>query len=398
MPYPRHPVTNTHLHLPPNFSAFTTVEEAVAAAVDEGVRVLGASNFLDQRVYRRFADACDSAGIAALFGIEVITLLEGPHPAGTRVNDPSNPGRMYLCGKGIALDAEHDSLRRDLSARVRAADEDRMRALVARVAAVLRDRGAPPIPDYDGIATGVAARAGVPVDWVVLQERHVARSIQAAIWEAVPAADRSPVLERLYGAQPHAVADPVAAQAEIRSRLLKAGAPAFVPESPVPFSLGYRLVLAADGIPCYPVLADGVDPVCEFEAPAAQLAERLLGMGIHAAEFIPPRNRPETVDAYVAALRGAGIIVLAGTEHNTPDRTPLAPSCLDGVALSPAAREAFWEGTCVVVAHRHRRSLGLAGFVGPTGEPDPAYPDAGSRIRHYAALGAALLEPVEAIR
>ena len=34
---------NTHLHVPPNFSAFTTVEDAVETAANEGVKVIGLS-------------------------------------------------------------------------------------------------------------------------------------------------------------------------------------------------------------------------------------------------------------------------------------------------------------------------------------------------------------------
>lgn len=398
MPQTSPPVANTHLHLPPNFSAFATVEEAVAAGVAEGVRVLGASNFLDQRVYERFAARCEASAVVPLFGIEMITVLDNLRIAGTRVNDPSNPGRMYLCGKGILPDADPGGLRADLSARVRAADEIRMRSLVDAVVVVLRERDAPAVPAYDVIAADVADVAGVPIDWVVLQERHVAQAIQRAIWEATPAADRAATLERLYRAEPRSVDDPVAVQAEIRARLLKAGGPAFVAESPVPFDLGYRLILAAGGIPCYPILADGSDPMCEFEASPDQLAERILGMGIHAAELIPPRNAPHVVDTYVQTLRAAGIIVLAGTEHNTPDRIPLEPRCRGGQQLSPAARDAFWEATCVVIAHQHRRTLGLTGFVGSDGAPDPAHPDGESRIRHYAGLGARHMAATEIMR
>ena len=79
-----------------------------------------------------------------------------------------------------------------------------------------------------------------------------------------------------------------------------------------------------DGIPTYPTLADGVDPVCPFEASPEGLAAELLARGIHAAELIPVRNTSACVDAYVTAFADAGIIVMAGTEHNTADRIPLA--------------------------------------------------------------------------
>ena len=51
----RPPVVNTHVHVPPNFSAFTSVADAVGAAAAQGVRAMGISNFFDQQVYRLFA-------------------------------------------------------------------------------------------------------------------------------------------------------------------------------------------------------------------------------------------------------------------------------------------------------------------------------------------------------
>ena len=102
VPTPNPPVVNTHVHFPPNFSAFATVEDAVGAATAEGVKALGISNFFDQQVYRRFAEAVAGTGILPLYGLEFITAIDDLAEAGIRVNDPANPGRMYLCGKGIA--------------------------------------------------------------------------------------------------------------------------------------------------------------------------------------------------------------------------------------------------------------------------------------------------------
>jgi len=98
------------------------------------------------------------------------------------------------------------------------------------------------------------------------------------------------------------------------------------------------------------------------------------------------------VDEYVAAFRSAGIIVTAGTEHNTPDLLPLQPRCVDGSLPSEAAREIFWEGTCVIAAHQHLRSQGRPGYVDRNGVPNADFPDAEARIRWFAALGADLIE------
>jgi hypothetical protein len=226
----------------------------------------------------------------------------------------------------------------------------------------------------------------------VLQERHVAEAFQAALFAASGPEHRAAILERAFdGAPKSAPGDAVAVQGEIRSRLMKAGGAAFVPESPVAFEEAYRFILGLGAMPCYPTLADGADPICEFETPAAALAERILGRGIFAAELIPIRNRPAVVDEYVAAYRDAGLLVLAGTEHNTRSRIPLEPLCLGGARPSPASRAVFWEATCVVAAHQHLRAGGEPGYVDDDGRLAPGFPDAGSRIRHFAEVGEHLI-------
>ena len=388
----RRPVVNTHVHLAPNFSAFETVKDVVRTAVAEGVGVIGASNFHDLRIYSRFAELSRAAGIMPLFGIEYISMDAELQAAGTRINDPDNPGRVYLCGKGVNPFATPAGTALGLLAQARKTDEDRLRLMVSRLRERFAGAGLPTVITDTTIVEEVAARAGVARDWVVLQERHVARAFQEAVFLATTPDTRASLLARAFGV-PSAVAveDPVSVQGEIRSRLMKAGRPAFVAESPVSFSTACRLVLEMDGIPCYPTLADGADPICPWEAPADVLAARVLARGIHAAELIPNRNQPAVVDEYVAAFRSAGIIVTAGTEHNSAERIPLEPRCADGSLPSEMARGVFWEGACVVAAHQHLRSQGRPGFVDSNGAPNVDFPGADERIGWFADLGAKLI-------
>ncbi len=386
------PALNTHVHLPPNFSAFDTVEDAVETAAAEGIGVLGASNFHDHRIYGRFAEAAAAAGIVPLFGLEFISVIDSLRDTAVKVNDPGNPGRIYLCGKGVDPFAAPTATAARLMAQARAADTDRMRAMVPRLRACFAEAGLETALTAENIVEEVAERAGVPREWVVLQERHVAMAFQEALFLTTAPERRHALLARVFGRPVGAsVDDPIAIQGEIRSRLMKAGRPAFVPESPVSFDDAYRLILEMEGIPCYPTLADGAAPVCPWEEPPDALAQRVLGRNIHAAELIPNRNQPSVVDAYVAAFRDAGLIVMAGTEHNTRARIPLEPRCVDGSLPSPAARAAFWEATCVVAAHQHLRAAGRPGYVDGQGRLDPRFPDGETRIRWFAELGAELI-------
>lgn len=386
------PLANTHVHVPPNFSAFDDVEDAVRAATAEGVRVMGVSNFHDHRIYGRFADAAREAGIVPLFGVELISVDDVLLAAGTKVNDPGNPGRVYLCGKGASPFRPRSATAEALMNRARAADSDRMRRMVPLLRDRFADAGLRTGLTDESIAEDVAVRAGVPREWVVLQERHVAQAFQEALFVGVEPRQRAAVLEAAFG-EPSAVAveDAVAVQGEIRARLMKSGRHAFVPESPVPFADAYRLVLELDAIPCYPTLADGATPTCPWETPPEALAERVLARGIHAAELIPIRNQPAVVEAYVTAFRAAGLIVTAGTEHNTSQRISMEPLCADGSRPSEAVRDIFWEGTCVVAAHQWLRAEGRPGFTDAAGRPSEGYADAETRIRSFAELGAELI-------
>src|SRR5674476_1497998 len=95
-----------------------------------------------------------------------------------------------------------------------------------------------------------------------IRDSHIARAVEEAI-TALPVEERAAVLEKAYGSPAKAsLDDAVGMQGEVRSRLLKAGTPGFAPEVPLFFEAANAYVLAMGGIPCYPTLADGVDPVC----------------------------------------------------------------------------------------------------------------------------------------
>lgn len=387
-----HPIVNTHVHLPPNFSAFETPEAAIEAARVEGVRVIGVSNFHDLRVYGRFADAARDAGMLPLFSIELIAVVDDLRDAGVRVNDPANPGRMYVCGKGVDPFATPSAEVSRIGRTARTADEARAREMANRLRRHFADAGVPTSLDDAAIIGQVAERARVPAAWVVLQERHLAMAFQEALFRHVAPNRRAEVLARVYNGQAAAATDdPGAVQDEIRSRLMKVGGPAFIEEAQLSLQDALQLVLGWGGIPTYPTLADGASPICAFEHPADELVARLKGLGVHMAELIPSRNNPEVVDTYVRAFRRAGIAVMAGTEHNTFDPIPFDPACRGGRSLSAEARDAFWEGTCVVAAHQERRRQGLSGFVDQLGIPAPGFPDADARIWWFAELGAGLI-------
>ena len=312
---------------------------------------------------------------------------------GVKVNDPGNPGKIYLCGKGINRFDPFTPAAAAIMGGVRSRDGERMAEVVRRCVAALRERGCPLDLTPETIVDELVERVGCPRETVVLQERHVARALQEALFAAIPAAERLARLPALLGG-PCKLAGPddaVGTQNEVRNHLMKAGKPGFVPESYLSVAEARTLALELGGIPCYPVLADGANPLGQFEATPAALVENVKGLGFWATELVPNRNAPALLTDYVKTLRASGLVVTAGTEHNTLDLLPIMPSA-KGAPIPAELLPIFWEGACVVAAHQYLVARGEPGYVTADGALSPAHRDADARIAAFAALGAAVIE------
>lgn len=385
---------NLHVHLPPNFSAFTSVEEPVRLAAEEGISCLGATNYYDFAVYGRFAAEARRLNVFPFFGVEVIAMDAPLRGAGVKVNDPGNPGRIYICGKGLtrfSASTMPEAARAAMGG-IRARDAERMRRMISLMNAAF-ERGGVQMDLAEGmIVEMVVARSGAPRETVTLQERHVALAFQEAFFSRVGEAERAARLASVLGAPAKAANDAVKVQNDIRSHLMKAGRPACVEEAYPALDEAYRLVLDLGGIPCYPTLADGASPICAFEETPEKLISNLKALNIPCAEFIPARNDPAVLERYVLAMREAGLFVTAGTEHNSLDPLPMEPAASGGRAISERVKGIFSEGARVVAAHQFLAAHGRRGFVDASGAPDGSYANAEERIAAFAATGSVVIE------
>ena len=378
---------NSHIHLPPNFSAFETVEQAVELAADQGVEVLGCGNYYDYSVYQRFTETARDQGVFPLFGTEIIALETDLQEQGIRINDPGNPGRHYICGKGISRFEELSPRADELLNGIRSNDTLRMREMAGKMAGVFSDHGVDAGLDEQAVIARVVKRHGCSADMVTLQERHLAQAFQEVFFEKVPADQRAQKLRDLFGEIPQsASSDAVGIQNEIRSHLMKAGKICFVSETFVNLAQAKELIVELGGIPCYPVLADGSKNRCEYETPLEQFIETLKANNYSMVELITIRNSAEVLAEYVSAIRQAGIAVVAGTEHNTLDLLPMKPACVGGEAVPPEIDTIFREGICVLVAHAFLKAHGEDGFV------DGENGDANERIKRFSRIGAVVLK------
>ena len=328
---------NAHIHTPYSFSAFSSVGEALEHAAEEDVKVVGLNDFYSTDGYGEWKEGCAARGLYPLFGIEFISLNAEDQAAGLRVNDPNNPGRTYISGKGLAYPVipKGEPLRK-LEA-VRAESNRQVEQMCAKLNEWLKAEGKPVQLDFNEIREKLTKGS--------IRERHLAKALRLAM---EPDAENPAKLEN-----------------ELRSKLLKAGGPAFVPESPeafLPMKTVQEIIEAAGGIPTYPFLADDAKGnFTDFEGDLMKAADTLKKRGFRSVEFITTRNTTAVLEQYAGYLEDEGFIVSFGSEHNTPAMEPVKLHTRDAAELSDKLKAINWRGACAIAAHQAGKDSIAAG-------------------------------------
>lgn len=328
---------NAHLHTPYSFSAFSSIGEALDKAAEEGVKVVGINDFYSTDGYGEWKEGCARRGLFPLFGIEFIALNAEDQAAGLRVNDPNNPGRTYISGKGLACPPilSGEPLRQ-LEA-VRAESNAQVERMCAKLNEWLKAEGYSIVLDFKEIREKLTMGS--------IRERHLAKALRLALCPEVE--------------------NPAQVENDLRSKLLKAGGPAFVPEDPkafLPTETVQRIIEAAGGIPTYPFLADDAKGhFTDFEGDLQRAADTLRKRGFRSVEFITTRNTTAVLEQYAGYLEDEGFIVTFGSEHNTPAMEPIRLRTRDAAELSPKLKAINWRGACAVAAHQAGKDSIAAG-------------------------------------
>ena len=246
------PQCNGHIHTPYSFSAFRTIEQAFQMAQKEGIKVLGINDFYTTDGYAEFADLAVRYRIFPLFNIEFMALLKEEQKSGIRVNDPVNPGRTYLSGKGLRFPAQMSDESRQKLEKLQSESNRQTREMIDKLNTFLSDLSCGVHFDAEEMRRKLAKN--------LLRERHIASAFRMAVMEKYPSEVEAGDFYRIVfqGKElKSTLNNSVSLENEIRNNLLKAGGPAFVPEDENAFlSLDEvsTLIVDAGGIPCYPVL------------------------------------------------------------------------------------------------------------------------------------------------
>ncbi|MBR5925716.1 MAG: PHP domain-containing protein [Bacteroidales bacterium] len=319
---------NAHLHTPYSFSAFSSVGQALDMAAAEGVKVVGINDFYSTDGYKEWKDGCSERDLIPLFGIEFIALNAEDQAAGLRVNDPNNPGRTYISGKGLKYPVTLSGEPARQLAAVRAESNAQVERMCEKLNAWLKAEGKDIVLDFNEIRTTLTKG--------MVRERHLAKALRLVLY---PDAE-----------------DPAKLENELRSKLLKAGGPAFVPEDPkafLPMETVQHIIEAAGGIPTYPFLADDAKGnFTDFEGDLQKAADTLKKRGFRSVEFITTRNTTAVLESYAGYLEDEGFIVTFGSEHNTPAMEPIKLRTRDAAGLSEKLRAINYRGACAILEHQ----------------------------------------------
>ena len=366
------PNVNGHIHTPYSFSAFEKLTDALDKAVDEDVNIVGINDFTTMDGFVEWNRESLKRHLYPLFNIEFISLQKDDQEKGIRVNDPSNPGRTYLCGKGLCCPPKLSKTYTTQIATVQAESNAQVEEMSRRVNELL-----------------LAFDAGFSINFNSIKElftkghvreRHLAKALRMSTYIHFKnkQEDIYSFLKTIFNGKSlySDIFNFAGVENEIRSNLLKAGGAAFVPEEPkafLPMDDVCQIILAAGGIPTYPFLGDDTNGnYTDFENDIEKAATVLKQRGIFSTEFITTRNSIEALERQADYLYNNGFIVLFGTEHNTPTMEPVKLSARENRPLTEHLKQINYDGACVIAAHQARVRAGKSGYVDANGLADIA--------------------------
>jgi len=359
---------NNHIHTPWSFSSFKSIDELIQQAKMEKISVLGINDFNTVEGYSEFAEKCITNNIFPLFNIEMIGLSRMDMKKGLKVNDPGNPGRTYISGKGLAYPSVMSGDSTGRLKDIRLKSNHHVKLMTGKANLLLGEIDKSLAIDFDDMLSNYTLG--------MVRERHLAAMIRRTIEEKYPFGnDRNRVFTLLLGDGYNDINEKDSAALEnlVRSQLLKAGGRAFLEEDPDIFIDPAEIrdiIIDAGGIPTYPFLADFKNgEYTNFESERDECAVKLIERGFYSVEFIPARNDFQRFKEYAEFLYEHGFIVSFGTEHNAPGIPPLEVSAGGGVKLDKSLLKMNLEAAAILAAHQYMTWRDGEGYLSDTGTP-----------------------------
>jgi len=350
---------NLHIHTNESFSVFENPTEAVWHAYNQDVEYFGINDHYTISGHHEFNKACKIAGLKACFSIEAIGLDRASFTENRRYNDPENPGRIYLIGKGVTRDLIPGSKSWMIMHNMRDAIQNRNRKIVDKISAYAQKKGYHLELSYKDVKT-LTPRGNAT-------ERHVVQTFCEKLNKLIPENEKKlKILNDLLGVKvsEKMLYDQAALQTLVRSKLIKIGMPCYVEEDQSAFTSIENLVniyLEYGAVPTYPFMGF---PVTEEEQNLEMLVEKVSGLGMYAFDLID-RVEIDRAREIIEVASHYGFPVFIGTEHNTKKMQPLVGK----VGRYPEFYEYFRKSAQFVVGHQLLSVLCDFGYVDDGGKP-----------------------------
>jgi hypothetical protein len=351
---------NLHVHTNESYSFFSSPTEAVWYAYREGLEYFGINDHYTIAGHDEFRAACEIASIKPTFSVEAIAIDEESQRLGRRYNDPDNPGRCYLVGKGVTKDLIPGSRGFRTLETMRRSIRDRNRRIVEKLNDYCTERGVTVGLQYREVER-LTPRGNTT-------ERHVVQAFCEKMQRLYPDVDE--LAARYSGLlgdsmEESLLSNPVKLQARVRERLVKSGMPCFVEEDKNAFTSIEDLVdlyLEYGSIPIYPLMGN---PITEEEEDLDALFVMMRRCRLNALEIIDYRTKIERAAQIIDAASTEGYPVFIGTEHNTKEEISLRGP----VAEHPEFYAYLRRSGNFVIGHQRLMGFCDYGYVFPDGSP-----------------------------
>ena len=274
---------NMHMHTCFSFNADDlTPSELAREAQRRGLYSIAICDFDVLDGLDEFISVADELPIRAAVGMETRVFL--PEYADKEINSPGEPGVTYFMGMGFPAVPAADTEAGRILAELRTRSDERNRAMIARIA-----QAVPALAiDYEAQVLPLAPSGNAT-------ERHIVRAYaehvkkaagdnpekQAEAWAGILGID----IETARAT----VADTVALQNTIRSKLMKRGGVGYVqPDADTfpPIDRVIQMILQAGAIP----MATWLNGLSAGESDMKAMLECLMTKGVAAVNIVPDRN------------------------------------------------------------------------------------------------------------
>jgi hypothetical protein len=351
---------NLHVHTNQSFSYFRSPVEAVWHAYNQGIKYFGINDHYTIDGHSEFRSACEIMKLKATFSVEAVAMDQDRLRRKRRFNDPDNPGRIYIIGKGVACDLEEESREQKILQTMRDSIRERNKKITEKMNKYCDDKGCAVDLSYSDVRS-LTPRGNTT-------ERHVAQAFCEKINSLYPDINmRQSIYKKLLDTDidEETLSDAANLQTIVRAKLVKNSMPCYVEESSRAFTTIKNLVdihRKYGAIPSYGLMGG---PITEEEEDLEELVDTVTGFGMFAFDMFEFRTELNRAKEIIEIAAFYGIPVFIGTEHNTKTLMPLTGE----IGKAPEAYEYLKKSADFILGHQLMSHLCGFGYLNEKGIP-----------------------------